>query len=92
MTVRWTPTSLRDLDSLHSYISEDNATAALDVVETLLKGIEALTRNPQMGRTGRVAGSRELVIAPYVIAYRCRKSVIEVLGIIHGSRRWPDFF
>ena len=92
MTVRWTPTSLRDLDSLHSYISEDNPSAALDVVETLLKGIEALTRNPQMGRAGRVAGSRELVITPYVIAYRSRKSVIEILGIIHGSRRWPDSF
>ncbi len=92
MTVRWTPTSLRDLDALHSYISEDNASAALDVVETLLKGIEALTRNPRMGRTGRVAGSRELVIAPYVIAYRTRKSVIDILGIIHGSRRWPDSF
>jgi toxin ParE1/3/4 len=92
MTVRWTPTALRDLDALHSYISEDNATAALAVVETLLKGIAALTRNPQMGRTGRVAGSRELVISPYVIAYRSRRSVIEILGIIHGSRRWPDSF
>jgi len=92
MTVRWTITSLRDLDSLHSFISEDSPTAALAVVETLLKGIAALTWNPQMGRTGRVAGSRELVIALYVIAYRCRKSVIEVLGIMHGSRRWPDFF
>jgi len=92
MTVRWTPTSLRDLDSLHSYISEDNATAAIDVVETLLKGIDALTRNPQMGRGGRLAGSRELVIAPYVIAYRSRKSVIEILGIIHGVRRWLDSF
>jgi toxin ParE1/3/4 len=91
MTVRWTPTSLRDLDSLHSYISEDNATAAR-AVETLLKAIAALTRNPQMGRTGRVAGSRELVIAPFVIAYRSRKSVIEILGIIHGARRWPDSF
>jgi addiction module RelE/StbE family toxin len=92
MTVRWTPTALRDLDALHSFISEDNATAALAVVEALLKGIAALTRNPEMGRTGRVAGSRELVVAPYVIAYRSRKSVIEILGIIHGSRRWPDSF
>ena len=45
-----------------------------------------------MGRTGRVAGTRELVIAPYVIAYRSRKSVIEILAIIHGARRWPDSF
>ena len=92
MTVRWTPTSLRDLDALHSYISEDNAPAARVVVETLLKGIAALTGNPQMGRSGRFAGIRELVIAPYVIAYRSRKSVIEILGIIHGTRRWPDSF
>ncbi len=92
MMVRWTSTSLRDLDSLHSYISEENATAAIDVVETLLKGIGALTRNPQMGRTGRVIGTRELVVAPYVIAYRSRKSAIEILGIIHEARRWPDSF
>jgi toxin ParE1/3/4 len=89
MTVRWTPISLRDLDALHSYISEDNSAAAIEVVETSLKGIEALTRNPQMGRTGRVPGTRELVITPYLIAYRPRKSVIEILAIIHGSRRWP---
>jgi hypothetical protein len=44
-----------------------------------------------MGRTGRV-GSRELIIAPYAIAYRSRKSVIEIPGIIHGVRRWPDSF
>jgi len=92
MTVRWTPTSLRDLDALHAYISEDTTAAALAGVETLLKGIAALTRNPEMGRAGRVGGSRELVIAPYVIAYRSRKSVIEILGIIHGARRWPDSF
>jgi len=92
MTVRWTPTSLRDLGALHSYISEDNAVAAIEVVETLLTGIGALTRNPEMGRRGRVAGSRELVIAPYVIAYRSRKTVIEILAIIHGARRWPDSF
>ena len=92
MTVRWTPTSLRDLDALHSYISEDNATAATAVVETLLKGIAALTRNPEMGRAGRVAESRELVMGPYVIAYRSRKSVIEILGMVHGARRWPDSF
>jgi hypothetical protein len=34
---------------LHSYVSQDNASTALDVVETLLKGIAALSRNPEMG-------------------------------------------
>ncbi len=64
----------------------------MEVMETLLKGIGALTRNPQMGRTGRVAGSRVWVHAPYVVAYRARNSVIEILAVIHGARRWPDAF
>lgn len=92
MTVRWSPTALRDLESVHAYISEDNAAAALVTVDHLIAGIDALGRNPEMGRNGRVAGTRELVIAPYVIAYRARKSSIHVVAIIHGARRWPDSF
>ena len=92
MTVRWTATALRDLASLHSYIADDNAMAASTVVETVVAGIDALARHPEMGRQGRVAGSRELVIAPYVVAYRARKTSIDVLAIIHGARRWPGSF
>jgi toxin ParE1/3/4 len=92
MTVRWTPTALRDLDSLHSYIADDNTAAALAVLETVVAGIDALARHPEMGRKGRVAGTRELVIAPYVVAYRAGKTAIEILAIIHGARRWPDSF
>jgi plasmid stabilization system protein ParE len=42
-----------------------------------------------MGRYGRMAGTRELEIVPYVIAYRVRKEAINILSIIHGARRWP---
>lgn len=92
MTVRWSPTALPDLESLHSYISEENPAAALATVDHVIAGIDALGRNPELGRKGRVAGTRELVIAPYVIAYRARKSTIHVIAIIHGARRWPDSF
>ena len=92
MTVHWTPTALRDLASLHSYIAEDNPMAASAVVETVAAGIDALARHPEMGRQGRIAGTRELVIAPYVVAYCPRKTSIDVLAIIHGARRWPDSF
>ena len=90
MTIRWTPTGLRDLESLHSYIAEDNATAAAATVEALITGIAALARHPEMGRKGRLAGTRELVITPFVVAYRVHRTAIEVLAIIHGARRWPD--
>jgi toxin ParE1/3/4 len=92
MTIRWTPTALADLECLHAYISEDHPNAAADTVDRVLLGIDALQRHPDMGRKGRVAGTRELVVSPFVVAYRSKKGSIEVLGIIHGARRWPDSF
>lgn len=92
MIFRWTPTALHDLESLHDYISQDHAAAASAMIDSLLAGIAALGRHPEMGRTGRAAGTRELVIAPYVVAYRARRTAIEVLAIIHGARRWPKRF
>ncbi len=36
---------------------------------------------------GRVAA-----VPCYVIAYRVRKTAIDILAIIHGARRWPESF
>lgn len=92
MTIRWTPAALRDLEALHAYVAEDNPAAAAQTVDTILNGIDALARHPEMGPRGRVAGTRELVVYPFVIAYRAKGAAIEVLGIIHGARRWPSSF
>jgi addiction module RelE/StbE family toxin len=96
VTIRWTPTALHDLESVHSYIATDNPNAALMMLETIVAGISALGSQPEMGRNGRIAGTRELVISPYVVAYRvvsrAKRPGIEVLAIIHGARRWPDSF
>jgi len=92
MTVRWTPTALRDLDSLHAYICNENLVAADAGVGRILAGIEALSKHPEMGRIGRVAATRELVLPPMVVAYRLRRGALEILAIIHGARRWPDRF
>ncbi len=92
MTIHWTPTALRDLESLHAYIAEDNQEAAAATVDRIVSAIDALQRYPEMGRSGRVEGTRESVVSPYVIAYRATRGAIEILGIIHGARRWPDSF
>jgi toxin ParE1/3/4 len=92
MTVRWLQTALRDLESLHSFVSEDHPSAAINVVGRILSGIDALSRHPEMGRKGRVAGTRELIISPYVVAYRMKDGVVELIAIIHSARRWPDAF
>ena len=59
----------------------------------LIEQTEALlTHHAALGRPGRVPGTRELVIGglPYVIPYRMRDGAIEILRVLHTSRRWPD--
>jgi toxin ParE1/3/4 len=50
---------------------------------------------PQMGRRGRVKGTRELVIAgtPSIVAYTVlRGQVVEILAVIHGAQEWRAEF
>jgi len=51
-----------------------------------------LKKNPALGRAGRVAGTRELVVAgtPYVVPYRVRGEAVEILRVFHAARRWPE--
>jgi addiction module RelE/StbE family toxin len=92
MRIRWTPTALGDLESLHAYIDDEGPEAAARTVERILLGIGALRRHADLGRIGRVPGTRELVVAPFVVAYRCGKSAIEILAVLHSARRWPGSF
>lgn len=92
MTIRWTGTALRDMESLHAYLGEDNLNAAAATMERILSAIEAVGRYPEIGRNGRVPGARELLVAPFVVVYRARKEAVELIAILHGARRWPGSF
>jgi toxin ParE1/3/4 len=89
MTIRWTPTALNDLEAVYDYIARDNADAASAMIPRIVSGIDALVRNPELGRIGREAGSRELIVVPYRVIYRVRDSTVEILNIVHSARRWP---
>lgn len=91
MKVHWTTTALRDLAALHEYIALDNVDAAIATTETMVNGIQTLARHPEMGRKGRISGTCELVFAPFIAVYRVRRERVELVAIIHGSRKWPDF-
>lgn len=53
-----------------------------------------LSEHPEMGRKGRVRGTRELVVPgiPYIVAYRIHDSAIQILSVYHAARKWPDRF
>lgn len=54
--------------------------------------VEGLTQFPEMGRPGRIEGTRELVISgtPCIAAYRIHGDAIRILRVLHGVRKWPD--
>ena len=47
-----------------------------------------------MGRPGRLAGTRELVIPglPFIVPYAEYGGEIVILRIVHTSMKWPDYF
>lgn len=92
MKAAWTRLALADLDSAYSHVAEENPSAAVRTIERIKKALAAVRRHPEIGRPGRVEGTRELVIpgTPFIVAYRLQAKRIEVLSVIHGARRWPD--
>lgn len=94
MKVRWTRAARDDLIQIQDYIAQDNPYAALRVVDTIRERTGKLAEHPRSGRLGRVDGTRELVISdtPYLVAYRIQGEWVDLLAVLHGSRRWPESF
>lgn len=92
MRIRWTRPARRDLESIVDYVGQNNPRAAA-LLDRILERVETLAVHPELGRSGRVAGTRELVIAdtPFLVPYRLRDD-IEILAVFHGSRLWPGSF
>ncbi len=91
MRGRWTPSALRDLEAIGDYVAMDKPSAASRLVGAIFDRTGLLSRHPQAGRPGRIAGTRELVVSgtPYVVPYRVREGEVEILAVFHGARRWP---
>ena len=94
MRVRWLRAAVANLITETEYIARDDPAAAARVETEIRRSVERLQRFPSLGRPGRVAGTRELVIpgTPYIIPYRVRHNSLEILRVFHGARRWPEAF
>ena len=92
MRVRWLRKALRNLDDEASYIAADDPAAACVVAKRVLDTVAMLAEQPGLGRPGRVPGTRELIVTKtrYIVPYRVRSQVVEILRVFHTSRRLPD--
>lgn len=88
----WTKGALADLHCAHAYVSAENPYAAHDIIERIEQALSMLASHPHAGRSGRCKNTRELVVTgtPFIIPYRVKKNIIEILAVIHHARAWPE--
>jgi len=60
----------------------------------IVTAVEHLECFPMSGRTGRIPGTRELVIAntPFIAAYAIHKARIVILAVYRSAQQWPEVF
>jgi len=85
------PEAERSLTAQLEWIAERNPWAALDMGDAVHAAVGRLADYPVMARSGRVAGTRELVVVgtPYIVVYRIEPAAVVILRVLHGAQRWP---
>lgn len=90
MSIEWHQLAQGDLIELIKYIANDNPVAATRIHEEIRRQVGLLETYPEIGRLGRIRGTRELVVSgtPFIVVYRTGEH-ITILRVLHGAQRWP---
>jgi toxin ParE1/3/4 len=92
MKLVWARRANRHLQAAYQYWArEKSVDAAEKMLDRIFSTVELLLHHPEIGREGRVPGTREFVLnpTPFLIAYRVRREKIAIVALLHGSRKWP---
>lgn len=86
----WKPVAVADLLSIVDYISDDNPDAAQALKDEIETKVSRLPDHSQLYRTGRVDGTREMVVRRnYIVVYTEDASAVTVLRVLHAAQQWP---
>ncbi len=88
MKLLWSPQARRDLRGIYFHIVRDNPAAARVLHERIRECVLLLAATPQIGRPGRVPGTRELVVSGtrYIAPYRIVGDALQILRVYHTAR------
>jgi len=87
----WTHTAHADRKAIREHIAQHAPKAALDLDQLFSNKVDVLLTHPELGRIGRVAGTRELVAHKnYILVYDLADDMIRILRVLHVARQWPN--
>jgi len=90
MLLQWSQRARQDRISIIEYIARDNIDAATAINAMLRDAAHGLLDFPQKGKSGRVVGTRELIVHKhYVLVYTCSQDAIRIVTVLHTSRQYP---
>lgn len=91
MRLTWTRTATADRKAIREYIAQHAPKAAIELDELISNKASLLLTHPELGRIGRVAGTRELVAHKnYILIYDLMDGMVRVLRILHTGKQWPN--
>ncbi len=94
--IYWLERAAEDLYRIVTRLEESNPDYAQRVYQAIQTTAGNLASFPNLGRQGRVKGTREIVVPklPYILPYRDveAENRIEILAVLHASQEWPTSF
>jgi toxin ParE1/3/4 len=91
--ITWSPQSLRDLEAIRAYISQDSPRYAALVVQRIVASVERLEAFPESGRVVPELNNpeiREIIVRPYRVVYRHRPGAVQIATVFRSSRQLPE--
>jgi plasmid stabilization system protein ParE len=92
MNVHWTESALADLHAAEASIARHSTRYATSLVDRIFARTGQLADYPQLGGMVPEYGEeslREVFESPYRIIYRVLEYQIDVVAVVHASRRLP---
>lgn len=89
-TVVWRARALGDVQTIAGKISAGSRRGAEKLLRAIAAQAALLATHPHIGRAGRAAGTRELVVhRHYALVYKVVGDHVYILRILHTARQWP---
>lgn len=91
MPIFWHVGTREDFQAIRQFYHDHPPEAVTALIKAVFEAARRLEAHPQLGRAGRVAGTRELPVpgTKFLLAYQVTETRIIVLCVYHSSRQWP---